>query len=183
MGARAVVGAAGLPSDDTVRRAQQGDVAAFESLYRAHAPAVLALCRRMVADDREAGELVQDVFVRAWERLASFRGQSALATWLHRIAVNTVLERARSATRERSRWIEHEEDDPASAAPDAQDDARMDLDAAIARLPRGARLVFVLHDVQGYTHEEIASMAGISAATARVQLFRARRALMKVLER
>lgn len=183
MGARAVVSAAGVPPDDTIRRAQQGDVAAFESLYHAHAPAVLALCRRMVRDDGEAGELVQDVFVRAWERLASFRGESALSTWLHRIAVNVVLERARTAKREWSRWIEHEDDDPAAAAPETHEDARMDLDTAISDLPRGARLVFVLHDVQGYSHEEIASIIGISAATARVQLFRARRALMKVLER
>src|SRR5256885_14956543 len=80
------------PIDDIVRRAQHGDVDAFESLYRSHAAAIYALCRRMVGDDTQARELVQDVFVRAWERLTSFRGQSSLATWLHRLGTNVVLE-------------------------------------------------------------------------------------------
>src|ERR1035437_11147504 len=80
------------PIDDVVRRAQRGDVDAFESLYRRHAPPVYALCRRMAGDDREARELTQDVFVRVWERLATFRGQSALTTWLHRLALHTPLQ-------------------------------------------------------------------------------------------
>src|SRR5262245_53450871 len=82
--------------DDVVRRAQAGDVEAFESLYRANATAIYALCRRMTGDEREARDLVQDVFVRAWERLTSFRGQSSLGTWLHRLGVNVVLERIRA---------------------------------------------------------------------------------------
>ncbi len=81
--------------DDVVRRAQSGDVAAFESLYRAHAPAIYLLCHRMTRDEREARELTQDAFVRAWERLPSFRGESAIGTWLHRLAVNVVLNRFR----------------------------------------------------------------------------------------
>jgi len=86
--------------DDVVRRAQHGDVRAFESIYHTHAPAVYALCRRMVGDEQQARELVQDAFVRAWERLTSFRGHSSLATWLHRLAVNVVLERLRSSRRD-----------------------------------------------------------------------------------
>jgi RNA polymerase sigma-70 factor (ECF subfamily) len=101
------------PSNDVVRRAQQGDVNAFESLYRAHAPAVHALARRMLGDEREVGEAVQDIFVRAWERLASFRGESALGTWLHRLAVNLILERLRSARRDAERLV----DDDLSDAP------------------------------------------------------------------
>src|SRR5690348_630462 len=85
--------------NDVVRRAQSGDVAAFESLYRAHSPAIFALCRRMVGDDNEAKELLQDAFVRAWERLPSFRGESAIGTWLHRLAVNVVLNRFRDDRR------------------------------------------------------------------------------------
>src|SRR5512146_3048971 len=95
---------------ELVRRAQQGDVGAFEALYRTHAPAVYAVCRRMVGDEQRSRELVQDVFVRAWERLPSFRGESALATWLHRLSVNVVLGRLRNSKREESRWAEASDD-------------------------------------------------------------------------
>lgn len=176
------------PSDEVVRRAQQGDVAAFESLYRMHAPAIHALARRMLGDERDAREMVQDIFVRAWERLASFRGESALGTWLHRLGVNLILERLRSASRDAGRFT----DDDVAAAPmsattsearlDARLDARMDIDAALARLPAGARTVFVLHDIEGYTHEEIATMTGLAPGTARAQLWRARRRLMRLLD-
>ena len=89
-----------VPTDDVVRRARQGDVDAFGEIYRAHAPAVYALARRMLGDEEAAREMVQDIFVRAWERLASFRGESALSTWLHRLGVNLILERLRSTKRE-----------------------------------------------------------------------------------
>lgn len=166
---------------DLVRRAQQGDVAAFESLYRSHVAAVHALCRRLAGDERQARELVQDVFVRAWERLTTFAGQSSLSTWLHRVAVNVYLEQLRSTKRDAARLIDADED-VVGSLPEPGSDARMDLETALARLPAGARTVFVLHDVHGYTHEEIALMTGTAAATARVQLWRARRALMKVLD-
>ncbi len=169
--------------EGVVRRAQDGDVTAFEIVYRVYAPAIHALCRRMSNDEREANELVQDVFVRAWERLPSFRGESVLSTWMHRLAVNVVLERSRSSNRDAARLI----DDPAGMAfsarlPDRDLDAGMDIEAATARLPAGARIVFVLHDVEGYSHDEIASMTGIAAGTSRAQLFRARRALSKLLD-
>lgn len=172
------------PSGDVVRRAQQGDVAAFESLYRTYVPGIVALTRRMVGDEREAREVVQDIFVRAWERLASFRGESTLGTWLHRLGVNVILERLRSAKRDAGRFI----DDDIAAAPisgptsDVQLDARMDIDAALARLPAGARTVFVLHDIEGYSHEEIATITGLAPGTARAQLWRARRRLMRLLD-
>lgn len=169
--------------DEIVRRAQEGDVDAFEAVYRAHASAIHALCRRMCGDDAEAAELVQDVFVRAWERLRSFRGQSALATWLHRMAVNVVLERWRLNKRDALRTI----DDPDGLAMDTQlplhdPDTMMDVAAATTRLPTGARTVFVLHDIEGYSHDEIAAMTGIAAGTSRTQLFRARRALARMLD-
>jgi RNA polymerase sigma-70 factor (ECF subfamily) len=167
--------------DDVVRRAQQGDVDAFETLYRSHAPAVHALCRRMTGDDGEARDLVQDVFVRAWQRLPTFRGQSALSTWMHRLAVNVVLEQMRSTKRDVNRFIDDADHDALPAHPTSPD-ARMDIDRAVAKLPAGARIVFVLHDVHGYSHDEIAQMTGIAAGTARAQLFRARRALMRLLE-
>ncbi|HTE47787.1 MAG TPA: sigma-70 family RNA polymerase sigma factor [Gemmatimonadaceae bacterium] len=169
--------------DDVVRRAQQGDVQAFELLYRSHAPAVLTLCRRMLGDEQLARELVQDVFVHAWERLTSFRGQSALATWLHRLAVNVVLEHLRSSKRDALRLIEDPDEEAfGGRAFDGQIDARMDIDSAVAQLPGGARAVFVLHDIQGYSHDEIAQMTGIAPGTARAQLFRARRALTRLLD-
>jgi len=166
--------------DDAVRRAQQGDIAAFETIYHASAPAVYRLCRRMVGDDCEARELVQDVFVRAWEKLPTFRNQSALGTWLHRLAANLVIQHLRSAGRRATRFIEV---DPDMSAPTraVAIDSRLDADAAIARLPDGARSVLALH-LEGYSHDEIAQMMGIAAGTARTQLFRARRALMHLLE-
>ncbi len=168
--------------DDVVRRAQRGDVEAFESLYRTHATAIYALCRRMTGDEGEARDLVQDVFVRAWERLTSFRGQSSLGTWLHRLGVNVVLERIRSTKRDAARLIEGDDSTFGSHSSAPAIDASIDLDAALVHLPRGARTVFVLHDIEGYSHDEIALMTGIAAGTARAQLWRARRALMRMLD-
>jgi RNA polymerase sigma-70 factor (ECF subfamily) len=170
--------------DDVVRRAQQGDVDAFEAIYRTHSVAIVALCRRMAAggDDREVRELVQDVFVRAWERLTTFRGQSSLTTWLHRLAVNVVLERFRSSKRDAARLIDADEMTFGSPSPAAQLDAAIDLDSALVQLPGGARTVFVLHDIEGYSHDEISQMTGIAPGTARAQLWRARRALMRLLD-
>lgn len=169
------------PVDAAVRRAQQGDVDAFEAIYHASAPAVYALCRRMTGDDREARELVQDVFVRTWERLTTFRGQSTLATWLHRLAVNVVLEHLRSTRRDAARLVEGDETNYGTPPGQVPLDARLDLDAALARLPTGARTVFVLH-LEGYSHDEIAQLTGIAAGTARAQLWRARRALARWLD-
>lgn len=167
---------------EIVRRAQQGDVGAFEALYRIHAPAVHAICRRMLGDDGDSRELLQDVFVRAWEKLPSFRGDSALATWLHRLSVNMALERLRTSKREGSRRGDAS-DDLLGRSTEADTDARLDLESALGTLAPGAREVFVLHDMYGYSHDEIASLTGIAAPTARVQLWRARRALMRILER
>jgi RNA polymerase sigma-70 factor (ECF subfamily) len=137
----------------------------------------------MVGQEREARDLVQDVFVRAWEKLGSFRGQSALATWIHRLAVNVVLNHLRATKRDALRLID-DADDAAfgGSSPSPSLDAGMDIDWAVAQLPAGARTVFVLHDVHGYSHEEIAAMTGIAAGTARAQLWRARRTLTKLLD-
>ena len=184
---RPVVTASDVPApsaEDAVRRAQLGDVDAFAILYRLHAPAIHALARRMLGDEAAAREMVQDIFVRAWERLASFRGESAFGTWLHRLGVNLILNQLRVAKRELARFIEDEGDDesPAVGAPDHSVEARIDLDAAVARLPAGARTVFVLHDIEGYAHDEIAQMLGLASGTVRAQLWRARRQLMRHLD-
>jgi RNA polymerase sigma-70 factor (ECF subfamily) len=169
--------------DDAVRRAQRGELAAFEQVYKTHAPAIHQLCRRMCGDDRLARELVQDVFVRAWGRLPTFRGESAFATWLHRLAVNVVLGQLRSRARHTDRLVTITETSSATRSPEHGADARIDLEAALSRLPDRARTVFLLHDVYGYSHDEIAATTGMAAATARVQLWRAHRALMRLLGR
>jgi RNA polymerase sigma-70 factor, ECF subfamily len=164
---------------DAVRRAQQGDVDAFETIYHATSPAVFAICRRMTGDDREARELVQDVFVRAWERLGTFRGESAITTWLHRLTVNRVLESLRSSRRH-AELIEGDEFADVIGLESDQLDFRLDFDTALARLPSGARTVLVMH-LEGFSHDEIARLTGIAAGTARAQLWRARRALAQWL--
>lgn len=167
--------------DEIVRRAQQGDVDAFEAIYRRSAPAVFRLCRRMLGDETDARDRVQDTFVRAWERLGSYRGQSSLDTWLHRVAVNVVLEHLRMTKREAARLVDGDDDLFGSRDDDSPGDAHLDVDAALARLPAGARAVFVLH-AEGYSHDEIAQMTGIAPGTARAQLWRARRALTRLLD-
>lgn len=167
-----------------VRRAQAGDPDAFGALYRAHAGRIYALCLRLEGDAARAEELVQDVFVRAWEQLGSFRHQSAFGTWLHRLAVNVVLGDRRSAFRREKRVMIAEAPETLERPGDTWDPARgMDLEAAIAELPPGARTVFVLHDIEGYQHGEIAAMTGIAEGTSKAQLFRARRLLREALDR
>jgi RNA polymerase sigma-70 factor (ECF subfamily) len=167
-----------------VARARAGDEEAFEALYRSHVAKVFALALRLTGDRDQAAELVQDTFVRAWEALPRFRGDSALGTWLHRIAVNVLLESRRAEGRRSKRVMFAE--DPAEMerpASEASPGVRMDLEHAIAGLPEGARVVFVLHDVEGYEHGEIGKMTGIAEGTSKAQLFRARRLLRKALDR
>lgn len=167
-----------------VARAKRGDVDAFERLYRSHVGRVTAICVRLTGDRVAAEELMQDVFVRAWERLGDFRGESAFGTWLHRVAVNAFLNQARSAKRRGAHEEAHEDPGALPIATITSDPGdRMDLERAIARLPEGARTAFVLHDIEGYRHEEIAALSGIAAATVRAQLHRARRLLMEALNR
>lgn len=167
-----------------IRRALDGDASAFESVYRAHVGRVYAVCLRMSGEPGHAEELTQDVFVRAWERLASFRGESSLASWLHRMAVNVVLEDARSERRRHAR-VEPSEDPAACERPaqEAGPEIGLDLERAISALPAGARRVFVLHDIEGYRHAEIATLTGSAEGSVRAQLHRARRLLMEALQR
>jgi len=169
---------------DPVRLAQQGDQEAFAQLYRAHAGRVYALCLRLAGDAVEARRLTQDVFVRAWERLGLFRGDSAFSTWLHRLAVNVILADRRAAGRRLKRVVTAT-DAPVHDGPARQQwsPERLDLERAIAELPPGARAVFVLHEIEGYGHEEIAALTGIAVGTSKAQLHRARRLLREALER
>jgi len=169
---------------DCIRRARAGDVDAFEVLYREHSGRLFALCIRLQAGDRpEATELMQDVFIKAWRRLDTFRGDSAFSSWLHRMAVNTMLENARSDRRRSARVLSMEDTSLLpGAARSSGVDLKMDMEEAVASLPRGARLAFVLHDVEGYQHQEIAQQLGVSVGTVKAQLHRARRLLRERLE-
>lgn len=165
---------------DYVARAAAGNVRAFEMLYRAHLPRVHSLVRRMTGG-RDAEELTQDVFVRVWQKLGSFRGDSAFTTWLHRLAVNVVIERFRTDAARRQRFQDGEDIFETLAANTRSRDLSMDFEAALLKLPDGAREIFVLHDVEGYKHHEIATMLEISAGTSKAQLHRARMMLRRHL--
>ena len=163
-----------------VARAASGDVCAFEALYRAHLPRVYSLVRRMTGG-RDADELTQDVFVRVWQKLATFRGDASFTTWLHRLAVNVVIERFRSEQATRHRMIDGDDIFETLAGPRASPDLPMDFESAMERLPDGAREIFVLHDVEGYKHREIGALLGISSGTSKAQLHRARMMLRQYL--
>jgi RNA polymerase sigma-70 factor (ECF subfamily) len=165
-----------------VREAQQGDLVAFERLYRENERKVFALCLRLSSDASLAEELTQEAFVRAWRKLGSFRGESAFSTWLYPLAVNVALSERRSRRRRDARFVVT--DDPASherAPSTPRPEAGFDLERAMAALPPGARAVFVLHDVEGRTHEEIAALLDLAPGTSKAQLFRARRLLREAL--
>ena len=167
------------PQSD-VARAARGDVCAFEQLYRTHLPRVNSLVRRM-AGGRDADELTQDVFVRVWQKLGTFRGDSSFTTWLHRLAVNVVIERFRADSVRRQRLHDGEEIFESLSGPSQSRDLPMDFEAALERLPDGAREIFVLHDVEGYKHHEIGALLGISPGTSKAQLHRARMRLRRHL--
>ena len=164
-----------------IRQAQRSDAQAFEALYRLHVDKVYGLCLRMTGNVSEAEDCVQEAFIQAWNKLDKFRGDSAFATWLHRIAVNAVLGRIRKSKREQERIQMVADTAPAPLSTGDTGELR-DLSAAIERLPEGARHVFLLHAVYGYSHDEAGSMLGIAAGTSKAQLHRARRLLAQQLE-
>jgi RNA polymerase sigma-70 factor, ECF subfamily len=170
--------------EDLVRRAQEGDRAAFEDLYRKQVGRVHALCRRMAGDPQRAEELTQEAFIRAWERLETYRPGTRFGAWLSKVAVNVVLSDRRTRGRRSRRELPVDDPDhwdPPS--PRSSPTARLDLEQAIAVLPDGARKVFVLHDVEGYRHEEIGRVLGLATGTSKSQLHRARRLLREALTR
>jgi RNA polymerase sigma-70 factor, ECF subfamily len=164
-----------------VRRARLGDTTAFESLYRTHVGRIHALCLRLAGDRHAAEDLTQDVFVRAWRKLPSFRGEAAFGTWLYRLALNLVVSALRTG---RAAALEMPTEEPErieAPAPAPAPGLNLDLERAIAGLPAGARTVFVLHDVAGLRHDEIARQLGIAVGTARAHLHHARARLREVL--
>jgi RNA polymerase sigma-70 factor (ECF subfamily) len=178
-----VAGGSRADAEALAARASTGDRAAFDRLYEVTVGRVYAVCLRMCGSVPHAEELTQDAYVRVWRSLPSFRGDSAFTSWLHRLTVNVVLEDARKRKRRSARVETVPDVTKLASGSRPMSDARMDLERAIRALPERARTVLVLHDVEGYKHEEIAERMGIAAGTSKAQLHRARRLLREALER
>lgn len=180
-----------LPEAEAIRRAQRGDGAGFERLYRLHNRRVFALCLRMAANVTAAEDLVQDAFLQLFRKIHTFRGESAFSTWLHRLVVNVVLMRLRKKSLPAVSLDELTEPDEETGGPGKDIGApdvrlsgsidRLNLERAVAALPLGYRTVFELHDVQGYEHNEIAEILGRSVGNSKSQLHKARMRLRELL--
>ena len=175
------------PPKDEVQRlvgqAVSGDTRAFEMLYRLNLGRVYALCLRLTRNEAQAEELTLSAFVRAWQKLSSFRGESAFSTWLHRLTVNVVFESRRSDQRRAGRVVAMEDLEGADRRGYRETPGiKVDLEQAIAQLPDRAREVFVLFQVEGYSHEEIAEFTGMAVGSSKAQLHRARHLLRETLE-
>ena len=171
-----------MTDQQLIARAVAGDLAAQRALYEQHVDRVYRLAFRLAGDEELARDFTQETFVRAFDRLASFRGESALGTWLHAIGVSVALNGLRKVKRWRAR--EAPLDDAltiGTTVRSAEPDLKVRLKAAVDALPEGYRTVFVMHDVEGYTHEEIAQTLGIQPGTSKAQLFRARAKLRVAL--
>ena len=169
---------------ELAQRCGRGDQDAFEQLYRAHAGRLYSLIVRMVASTETAEDLLQEVFLNAYRKVSSFRGDSSLGTWLYRMAVNHCLDHLRGRQNKMARTTDSIEDDGMvePAAPLVTSAIqRLDLERAIARLPDGCRTAFVLHDIEGFQHHEIAMMLGISEGTSKSQVHKARLKLRGML--
>ncbi|NJD09437.1 MAG: sigma-70 family RNA polymerase sigma factor [Gemmatimonadetes bacterium] len=165
---------------DCIRLAQQGDATAMRDLYRRYSPRVYAVVRRLAGDDALAEDWAQEAWVRAFRALPRFRGESRFSTWLHRVAVNSALHGRRWRERRTGNEVPLPLAPEPYTAPD-QTVLRLSIEKALDGLPDGMRQIVVLHDVEGYTHEEIGLELGISAGTSKSQLFKARAKLRQVL--
>ena len=177
---------------EAIRRAQTGDSTAFEFLYQLHSRRVYALCLRMVGNPADAEDLLQEAFLQLFRKIGTFRGESAFSTWLHRMTVNVVLMRLRKKSLPTDSLEETLEPDAETSGPKRDVGApdlrlsgavdRVNLERSIEKLPPGYRTVFVLHDVQGYEHNEIAGIMGCSVGNSKSQLHKARTRLRELLQ-
>jgi RNA polymerase sigma-70 factor (ECF subfamily) len=180
-----------VPEAESIRLAQQGDAAAFERLYQMHSRRVYSLCLRMVGNTAEAEDLTQEAFLQLFRKISTFRGESAFSTWLHRLSVNVVLMKLRKKSGKEASLEQVTEPDEESGTPRRDFGApdlklsgsidRVNLERAVEQLPPGYKMVFVLHDVQGYEHNEIADMMGCSIGNSKSQLHKARMRLRDLL--
>ena len=164
-----------------IKRAQRSDAQAFEALYRLHIDRVYGICLRMTGNVSEAEDCAQEAFIQAWNKMQKFRGDSAFSTWLHRIAVNSVLGRMRKSKREQDRIMAVADTTTPTFVTGDTGELR-DVSEAVDRLPEGARNVFILHAVYGYSHDETGEMLGIATGTSKAQLHRAKRLLAQQLK-
>lgn len=181
-----------LAETDAIRLAQRGDAGAFERLYRLHSRRVYSLCLRMVGNPAAAEDLAQEAFLQLFRKIQTFRGESAFSTWLHRLTVNVVLMRLRRRNVMETSLNElAEQDEESGSAPREVGEAdlklsgsvdRVNLERAVGQLPPGYRAVFLLHDVEGYEHNEIADMLGCSIGNSKSQLHKARTRLRELLQ-
>jgi RNA polymerase sigma-70 factor, ECF subfamily len=165
---------------ECLARARSGDAAAIRELYDRYAPRVFAVVRRLAGEDALAEDWAQEAWVRALRALPTFRGDARFSTWLHRIAVNSALHARRGRERRVSREVEMPDAVPGSTPP-PRTELRLDLQRALDTLPAGMRQIIVLHDVEGYTHEEIGTLLGVAPGTSKSQLFKARARMREML--
>ena len=180
-----------IPEPDLIRLAQQGDAAAFEGLYQLHNRRVYSLCLRMVGNTAEAEDLTQEAFLQLFRKISTFRGESAFSTWLHRLAVNVVLMKLRKKSGKETSLEQVTDPDEESGTPRRDFGTldvrlsgsldRVNLQRAVEQLPPGYKAVFVLHDVQGFEHNEIAGIMGCSIGNSKSQLHKARMRLRDLL--
>ena len=169
-----------------IERCRQGDLAAFEAIYRAHSGRLYSVACRMLGNATDAEDLLQEIFLAAHRKLDSFRGESALGTWLYRLATNLCLDHLRSRAARSSQLTGTIDDEPALADAGSRRLAertvdKMDLERALAELPEGCRTAFVLHDVEGLEHREVAELLGIAEGTSKSQVHKARLRLRALL--
>lgn len=171
-----------MNESELIGRVLSGDAGAARELYDAHVDRVYRLCYRLAGEDHLAQDFTQDTFVRAFTKLDTFRGESALGTWIGAIATSVSLNGLRKVKRFRDREVElHEDTGRPARRRSVEPDLRDRLHLAIDQLPEGYRTVFVMHDLEGYTHEEIGGVLGVKAGTSKSQLFRARARLREEL--
>jgi RNA polymerase sigma-70 factor (ECF subfamily) len=186
----APAGAAGNRAEELalVERCRKGDLAAFETIYRTHSGRLYSVACRMLGNPADAEDLLQDIFLAAHRKLDSFRGESALGTWLFRLATNLCLDHLRSRAARAGQMTGTLDDEPGLADAGSRrfadrTVAKMDLERALAQLPEGCRTAFVLHDVEGLEHKEVADMLGIAEGTSKSQVHKARLRLRAMLGR
>ena len=184
--------AGGITEAEAIDRAKRGDATSFEALYGLHKRRVYSLCLRMVGNPADAEDLMQEAFLQLFRKIGTFRGESAFSTWLHRMTVNVVLMRLRKKSLPAASLEETTEPDEETGGPRKDIGApdlglsgavdRVNLERAIGQLPPGYRAVFVLHDVQGYEHNEIADIMDCSVGNSKSQLHKARTRLRELLQ-
>jgi RNA polymerase sigma-70 factor (ECF subfamily) len=174
----------GTRDGDLVARCRAGDVDAFETIYNQHAARIYTLACRMAGSPHDGEDLLQEIFLQAHRKLASFKGDSSLGTWLYRLALNHCLDYVRSRRAKMGRLTDTLDAEGAMEPVAARETpiARVDLERALQQLPQGCREAFVLHDVEGFDHKEVAKLLGIAEGTSKSQVFKARSRLRGLLK-